>query len=145
MAVAKQNSASVSHRRKKERRKEAKDARAQRTRKQIDAAFVELLFHRPYGEIRVSDITRKARVGRATFYAHFATKDELLRAQFERGVAPMLAPSPTDPCLLDATRFFGHIRSAGQIYKALMGPRAGSAPAVLRDCFENCAQKALSL
>ena len=146
MAIAKQNSVSVPNRRQETRRKkELKDARTIRTRRRIDAAFVELLFRRSYGGIRVSDITRKAGVGRATFYAHYAAKDDLLRSQFERGVGPMIIASPADPCLLDAVRFFDHVRNAGHIYKALMGPHAGSAPRVLRGCFESRARQALAL
>lgn len=140
-AVAKQNSASVSHRRRTER----KDARILRTRQRIDAAFVQLLHRRSYGDIRVSDITRKASVGRATFYAHYSAKDDLLRSQFERVVAPMLVASPHASLLLDAAPLFAHIRSAPRIYQALMGPNGGSAPRVLRDCFETRARKALLL
>src|SRR5260370_15208171 len=121
MAVAKQNSVSVSHPRKNGPRKnEGKDARSLRTRARIDAAFAQLLHRRAYGDIRVSDIIRKAGVGRATFYAHYAAKDNLLRSQFERGVAPMLVSLPDDPALLDATPLFAHIRSAPFIYKAMM-------------------------
>lgn len=146
MAVAKQNSASVSHRQKNGPRSDEKtDARILRTRKRIDAAFVQLLHHRPYGDIRVSDITRKAGVGRATFYAHYSAKDELLRSQFERIVAPMLIASPHDPPFLDASPFFAHVRSAPHLYKALMGPSAGTAPGVLRNCFETRARRALLL
>jgi AcrR family transcriptional regulator len=111
----------------------------------VDAAFVQLLHRRPYGDIRVSDITKKSGVGRATFYAHYSAKDDLLRSQFERIVAPMLMPSPDHPPVLDASRFFTHIRSVPHFYKALMGPSGGTAPRVLRDCFEARARKALSL
>ncbi|HEY1273200.1 MAG TPA: TetR/AcrR family transcriptional regulator [Terriglobales bacterium] len=141
MAVTKQNSETVSHRRKDGR----KDERVRRTRGRIDAALVQLLHRRPYGDIRVSHITKKAGVGRATFYAHYAAKDDLLRSQFERIVAPMLIVSPDDPLLLDASRLFAHIGSAPYIYRALMGPSGGGAPRVLRDCFEACARKALAL
>lgn len=111
----------------------------------IDAAFVELLHRRAYGDIRVSDIVKKARVGRPTFYAHYATKDNLLRSQFERIVAPMLTPVSTQPASLDATRLFEHVYNSRHLYKALMGPGGGTAPRVLRACFEARAQNALSL
>lgn len=126
-------------------RSRSKDQRVLRTVGRIDAAFVELLHRRPYCDIRISDITKKASVGRPTFYAHYSSKDDLLRSQFERIVAPMLMPSPADPSLLDASPFFDHIRSAPFIYKALMGPNGGSAPRVLRDCFERRARQALGL
>lgn len=141
MVVAKRNSTSVSHRRRNER----KDARILRTRARIDAAFVQLLHRRAYGDIRVSDITKKAGVGRATFYAHYSAKDDLLRSQFERIVAPMLIASPDASPLVDASPLFAHIRSAPHLYQALMGPSGGSAPRVLRDCFETRARNALLL
>lgn len=141
MAVPRQKSASVLHRRSKDRK--SSDERVRRTRARIDSAFVELLHRRAYGSIRVSDITRKARVGRATFYAHYSDKDDLLRSQFERIVAPMLSISKA-PALLDATAFFDHVRNVRFIYQALMGPAGGSAPRVLRQCFERRARKALS-
>lgn len=132
MAVAKQKSASVLHLREETR----KDERIRRTRARIDGAFVELLHRRAYGTIRVSDITKKAGVGRATFYAHFGAKDDLLRSQFDRRVAPMIVGAPSDPCLLDASALFAHVQSSPHIYKALMGPNGGTAPRLLRECFE---------
>ena len=139
MAVAKQKSASVSHL----RRAEVRDQRVRRTRARIDAAFLALLQRRPYGDIRISDICRKAAIGRATFYAHYATKDELLRSQFERRVAPMLAIRPNSRHLIDATTFFAHVRDMPGLFGALMGPGGGTAPFVLRDCFESCVRQAL--
>ena len=140
MSVTKQKSASVSQRRAKER----KDERVRRTRSRIDAAFIELLHRRAYGNIRVSDITKKACVGRPTFYAHYATKDDLLRSQFERLVVPMVAITPGDPLAIDATRFFAHICASPHIYKALMGPNSGTAPRVVRDCLEARFRNALA-
>lgn len=121
------------------------DERVRRTRLRIDAAFVELLHRRPYGDIRVSDIVKKARIGRPTFYAHYATKDALLRSQFERIVAPMLAPSTSDPALLDATHFFAHVGTAPDLYTALMGPNGGSAPRLMRECVEDRIRQVLAL
>jgi AcrR family transcriptional regulator len=140
MAVTKQKSANVSQRRGGERQ----DERVRRTRERIDAAFVELLHRRAYGDIRVSQIVKKAGVGRPTFYAHYATKDDLLRSQFERRVAPFLRPG-AETGALDATDLFAHIGSAQHFYKAFTGPNGGSAPRVLRDCFEARIRQILGL
>jgi AcrR family transcriptional regulator len=121
------------------------DERVRRTRARIDAAFVELLHRRAYADIRVSDIVKKARVGRPTFYAHYATKDALLRSQFARIVAPMLAPSTSDPALLDATHFFAHVGTAQDLYTALMGPNGGTAPRLMRECVEDRIRQVLAL
>ena len=124
----------------------AKDERVVRTRKQLDAAFVELLYRRAYGNIRVSDIARKAHVGRATFYAHYRSKDELLRSQFDRIVAPMLAIKPDDPCLLDASALLRHVQTAPRLFQALVvGPESGSGPRILRECFEQRVRQAIGL
>jgi AcrR family transcriptional regulator len=144
MPLIKHKSASVSDQVAKRRQAQAKDRRVVRSRSRLDAAFVELLHRRSYGNIRVSDITKKAGVGRATFYAHYASKDDLLRSQFSRIVAPMLALRPNEACPLDATAFFAHVLSSARIYKALIGgPEAGAAPTVLRDCFEEHVRQAL--
>lgn len=120
-----------------------RDRRVVRTSRQIDAAFVELLGRRAYGNIRVSDITKKAGVGRATFYAHYSSKDDLLSSQFRRIVAPMLVAQRHDLCPLDATAFFAHVTTSPQIYKALMGSEAGRAPRILRECIEQRVRQAL--
>lgn len=142
MALTKQKSGSVSQ----VQRGVTKDERVVRTRKQLDAAFVELLCRRAYGNIRVSDIARKARVGRATFYAHYRSKDELLRSQFDRIVAPMLAIKRDDPCLLDASALLKHVQTAPRLFQALVvGPESGSGPRILRECFERRVRQALEL
>jgi len=116
---------------------QAPDPRAERTNAQITQAFVTLLSRRPYDRIRVSDITRKARVGRATFYAHFASKDALLASELARVVLPMLAELPGEPCLIDCTGFFAHIQHARSIYLSLTsGPARFVTERIIQDAFE---------
>ena len=112
------------------------DSRAVRTRAKIDIAFVTLLQRRSYDNLRVSDITEKAGVGRATFYAHFTSKEDLLRSQIERVVLPMLRVQGSEPFLLDCRAFFEHIRSAPQMYRALMGGRERNGARAIREAFE---------
>jgi len=111
-AVAKQKSRSVP---------QNADPRVEKTRALISASFVALLGRRSYDRIRVSDITRKARIGRATFYAHFASKDALLEVELARVVVPMLAELPEDSCLVDCTKLFAHVQHARDVYSSLTG------------------------
>ena len=55
------------------------DRRQRKTRKAIFEAFITLLSKKHYNNITVEEIINLADVGRATFYAHFETKDFLLK------------------------------------------------------------------
>ena len=55
------------------------DRRQRKTREAIFAAFIGLLAKKDYSQITVGEIIERADIGRATFYAHFETKDFLLR------------------------------------------------------------------
>ena len=59
------------------------DRRQAKTRKAVMDAFTRLLEHKPYGNITVQEIIDTADIGRSTFYAHFETKDDLLRVLCE--------------------------------------------------------------
>ena len=97
------------------------DVRVLQTRKNIDDAFVKLLLQRSYRNLRVSDITRKAAIGRATFYAHFRSKDELLKSQLNRMLIPMLTPNPGSPSLINCRALFAHVRTAPKLFHSIMG------------------------
>lgn len=53
------------------------DIRYLRTEKLIFDAFAKLLSEKPYEKITVQDIADEAMINRATFYAHYADKDDL--------------------------------------------------------------------
>ena len=54
------------------------DARAQRTRDQLESAILDLATERPLSEITVTDIARAASITRPTFYAHAESPGDLL-------------------------------------------------------------------
>ncbi len=55
------------------------DRRQRKTRESIFKAFIFLLSKKNFNDITVGEIIELANVGRATFYAHFETKDFLLK------------------------------------------------------------------
>jgi len=55
------------------------DRRQKKTRQSVFHAFTSLLESKTYSNITVQEIIDRADIGRSTFYAHFETKDDLLR------------------------------------------------------------------
>jgi AcrR family transcriptional regulator len=135
MSVSEQKSSTVS---KSGEAAKADDRRVRRTLRHLGNAFADLLGKRSYAAIRVSDITRKADVGRATFYAHYDGKDDLLSAEFARILDFLLVPRPQEPYLVDATGLFAHLRQARHFYRSLtQGPDGAAASRRIQDVLED--------
>ena len=67
------------------------DRRVQRTRGALMSAFIELVLTRGYEALTAEDISRKANVGRSTFYLHFANKSALLAESMRNPSSQMAA------------------------------------------------------
>jgi AcrR family transcriptional regulator len=59
------------------------DRRVQRNRQRLRESLLSLVREKGFGPVTVQDIIDRANVGRATFYAHFDNKDDLLLSGLE--------------------------------------------------------------
>lgn len=69
------------------------DRRQRKTRNAIFEAFIQLLSERDYTQITVGQIIERADVGRATFYAHFETREFLLKELCQELFAHVFEPT----------------------------------------------------
>jgi len=74
------------------------DPRVKRTRRLIQQAFMELLAEKGFQSITVQDITQKAEVNRATFYAHFPDKYALLEDTIQHAFHQELEKRTLNAC-----------------------------------------------
>lgn len=94
------------------------DPRVKRTRTLIEQSFSELLTEKPFGAISVQDITERAEINRATFYAHYPDKFALLeetlrqafRAELEKRTlsACHYSPENLSALLVTVCEFIAH-------------------------------------
>ena len=93
----------------------------------------------------MSDIVREADIGRATFYEHYTSKDDLLRVQLRRVSENMLRGGPDKPGLLDATPLFLHVRDVPMLYRLVAGRSAAARSLrILQEVMEERAAKVLA-
>ena len=100
------------------------DRRQQKTRAALHAAFRDLLLEQGYEALRIGDVAARANVGRSTFYEHYRTMDDLLRASL-RGPFATLAGLVEAPHTPDAMCALGpllqHFRDNQQVARVLLG------------------------
>ncbi|MFH1634907.1 MAG: TetR/AcrR family transcriptional regulator [Chloroflexota bacterium] len=102
---------------------QGQDRRAQRTRQALIHALIELLATRHYDQITIQDIVDQANVGRATFYAHYQNKDDLLKSGFERVLdilARQIVSNEKDQCSFDTSMLFRHAQGHYELYRTLI-------------------------
>lgn len=97
------------------------DPRVKRTRHLLQEAFRSLRKERPAGEISVVDVTRRAGVNRATFYAHFTDihhfATDLLRENFDLALREGISqstPMNSETLTGFGTAVFGYIDQFNQ-------------------------------
>lgn len=59
------------------------DPRVERTTRALGRALIELIQEHDFEEITVQNILDRSGVGRASFYAHFRNKEDVLQTQYE--------------------------------------------------------------
>ena len=67
------------------------DPRVKRTRHLLQQAFQDLMQEKPFRDLTVQDITDRATVNRATFYAHYQDKYDLLESSIREMFQQLLA------------------------------------------------------
>jgi AcrR family transcriptional regulator len=111
------------------------DRRVRRTRRLLHEALLAEILEKGYDRVTVQDVLDRADVGRATFYAHFRDKDDLLVAGAEqlqvflRQHLAVAARTPADHPAeqIELVRaLFEHAAENRRLYRALVGRRAGA-------------------
>jgi len=106
------------------------DRRVARTRALLRRAHLSLMLEKGYDGVTVEDICEAADVGRSTFYAHYANKEELHRDGLEtlrRQLAEHSSGVRGDGAgaLAFSLPMFEHAREHLDLYRALAGGRGG--------------------
>ena len=108
--------------------------RVERTKQLIRAAFRELLDEKSYETLTVQDIIDRANVGRATFYAHFDSKDELFASGFDELRASLKARQRAaslrtgdigERIFAFSRELFTHADEYRNVFHAMIGAQSG--------------------
>jgi AcrR family transcriptional regulator len=109
-----------------------RDRRVERTHRTLRDALVALILERGWDAISVLDVCERADVGRSTFYAHFADKEELLLSgmgDFGESLRALVAAEAREP-LGFTLPLVEHVQEYEPVFRALLGKR--TAPALHR-------------
>jgi AcrR family transcriptional regulator len=125
---------------------ERTDRRSRRTRRAVIDAMVALLRERPFTEITVQHVIDRADIGRATFYAHFRDKLDVVDAVMSDVLdglhaGPDSVPAGGTAGALSLRALFRHVADRSDQFRAMLSaPGAevfwGQARATLADAVE---------
>jgi AcrR family transcriptional regulator len=106
------------------------DRRVQRSRRRLHEALVALILERGWDRVTVQAVCDRARVGRSTFYVHFADKEELLVG----GLDHVRDDLRRQQRAARTSRPFGFVRGliehadgSRRLFRAVIGKRSGLA------------------
>jgi len=112
------------------------DRRVQRTQQLLRGALLSLIQEKGFEALSVQDIIDRANVGRATFYAHFDNKEDLLVSGFddlraslkERQREALARRSGLDERVLGFSyEIFAHANDHRDVFLAMAGKRSHAA------------------
>lgn len=96
----------------------------QRTQMLVLSALLELLNEITYDRVTIQQVCDRANVGRSTFYAHFQSKDDLLRFGFDQAlslfVSELAIDSINGKLEWNALPFLQHVRGHFNLYRTLL-------------------------
>jgi AcrR family transcriptional regulator len=113
----------------------APDRRVRRTQQLLQTALISLIQEKGYEALSVQDIIDRANVGRATFYAHFDNKEDLLVSRLEGLRASLQArqrqalsqTTRTEDRMFAYTRdMFVHVNEHRTVFRSMVGKRSGA-------------------
>jgi len=111
------------------------DRRVQRTEQLLRGALMSLIQEKGFETLSVQDIIDRANVGRATFYAHFENKDDLLMSGLEEFRTSIKAhqrrlqqqaTGPQDQAFLVSREVFVHAHAHRDVFRAMVGKQSGT-------------------
>ena len=111
------------------------DRRVQRTERLLREALLSLIREKGFEALSVQDIIDRADMGRATFYAHFDNKVDLLVSGFdglraslkERQREALSAGTGVDERLFAFSReMFAHVDEYREVFRAMAGNESGA-------------------
>ncbi len=123
----------------------AEDRRTRRSRRALGAALVDLVLERGFTALTVEDITERADVARATFYAHFRDKEDLfarvtddLLAELSGRLAPAVADNAVGFTGKPVLEMLRHAREQRDLYRIVLRGEGDGKP--LRMFEDACAR-----
>jgi AcrR family transcriptional regulator len=111
------------------------DRRVQRTQQLLRGALLSLIQEKGFEVLSVQEIIDRANVGRATFYAHFENKQDLLVSGFEelraslkarQSAALLRGRSVDERALAFSYDMFAHANEYRDVFRAMVGRRSGA-------------------
>jgi len=102
------------------------DRRTRRSRERLHEALVALTLERGWDRVTVQAICERARVGRSTFYLHFADKEDALVGGLEH-VRDDLRAYPRTAAFDFVGGLLAHADHSRRLFRAVIGKRSGLA------------------